>query len=107
MGMGGNFLSLGKSLEVGASAYVHVNGLFTEEKKINQGVRQGNPLSPLLFALSTEPLMAYMDQQIKKRTVEAISIKNQISFCQMLFSDDVGILLSDKEESFEELKQII
>lgn len=39
------------------SSKIHLNGLFIEDFALDRGVRQGCPLAPLLFALSTQPLM--------------------------------------------------
>lgn len=37
----------------GTEAKVHVNGLFTRSFALERGVRQGDPMSPILFALSS------------------------------------------------------
>lgn len=53
IGLGGTFLKLVKGLLAGAISKVHINGMFTEEIPITRGVQQGDPLSSLLFALTT------------------------------------------------------
>lgn len=50
-------LSLIQGLVLNAKAKVHVNGLFTPSFPLEWGVLQGDPLAPLLFVLSIEPLM--------------------------------------------------
>ncbi|KAL3679635.1 hypothetical protein R1sor_022591 [Riccia sorocarpa] len=46
-----------RGLMVGGSSKVLANHAFTKSFKIKRGVRQGCPLAPLLFVLSTQPLM--------------------------------------------------
>lgn len=60
MGLGGKFLLLIKGLVLGGSVKIHVNGLFSEDIALDRGVRQGCPLAPLLFALSTQPLLVFL-----------------------------------------------
>jgi hypothetical protein len=48
-----------------------------------------------------------MDDQIKNGALETVNIKEDLSVCQMLFVDDVGIIIPEKEESFEEITRII
>lgn len=51
-----NFLGWVKLLYKAPSAYVLTNGLASAPFKLTRGMAQGSPLSPLLFALSIEPL---------------------------------------------------
>jgi hypothetical protein len=103
MGLGGKFLQLVKGLVLGAMARVIVNGLYTDKIKIERGVRQDNPLASLLFALSTQPLITYMDHQISTNQLPAIEINNKLTVCQMLFADDVGIFIPATEIAFTAL----
>lgn len=57
------FLTLVKGLVLGGLVKIHVNGLFLEEIELQRGVRQGCPLTPLLFALSTQPLLAFLQEE--------------------------------------------
>lgn len=63
LGLGGKFLQLVKGLLLGAHVKIHMNGGFSTIVNIERGVRQGCPLSPLLFALCTQPLLTYLQQQ--------------------------------------------
>lgn len=47
-------------------AEVHVNGLYTLPFDLERGVHQGDPLSPILFSLSSQPLMNML---AKKRSL--------------------------------------
>jgi hypothetical protein len=107
MGLGGKFLQLVKGLVIGTKARVRVNGLYTEEISIERGVRQGDPLAPLLFAISTQPLIAYIDHQIANKTVPTIQIGPDLTICHMLFADLVGIFIHATEKAFAELRNCL
>lgn len=57
MGFGENFLSLVQLLYSGAVSRVGVNGYYSRPVAQVGGVRQGCPLSPLLYVLYLEPLL--------------------------------------------------
>lgn len=107
MGLGGIFLKLVKGLLSSASSKVHVNGSFTHEIPLTRGVRKGYPLSPLLFALSTQPLMDYIQQKLEVGKIEGIKVKEGLTICHRLFADDVGIFIPTTENNFKKLKEIL
>lgn len=53
MGLGGIFLRLVHGLLANVVSKARINGHFTQAISITRGVRQGCPLSPLIFSLST------------------------------------------------------
>jgi hypothetical protein len=64
------FVTLVQGLITGSSAKVHFNGLFTSWFPLARGIKQGCPLAPLLFALSTQPLMAILKQHLASGAVK-------------------------------------
>lgn len=52
---------------------LHINGLRSEAILLGRGVRQGYPLSPLLFAISTQPLMSFMDLELENGRLTELS----------------------------------
>lgn len=60
IGLEEGFISLVRGLISGASSKVHTNGMFLEEIFVGQGVRQGCPLSQLLFAFATQSFLDYL-----------------------------------------------
>jgi exonuclease III len=54
------YINMIKCLYAGATAMVRINGLRTRAFPLTRGVRQGCPLSPLLYVLSLEPIRNYI-----------------------------------------------
>ncbi|KAL3683131.1 hypothetical protein R1sor_001153 [Riccia sorocarpa] len=63
MGMAEDLVERIRGLVIGGTSEVHINGCFTEDFKIGRGVRQGCPLAPLLFAMTTQPLMRALREE--------------------------------------------
>lgn len=54
-------ISLIMGLVTGAEAKVHVNGLYTHLFPLERGVREGDPMSPILFTISSQSLMSLLE----------------------------------------------
>lgn len=81
------------------TARVRVNGQISDSIQITRGTRQGCPLSPLLFAVATEPLAARMRQHHTQRSIGFTSRGLLIS----LYADDITIYMMDPEANFDPL----
>jgi hypothetical protein len=66
LGFAEEFLDLIRGLVVPGTAKVHFNGLFTQRFALQRGVRQGCPLAPLLYSISTQPLMVLFNEKLKE-----------------------------------------
>ncbi|KAL3679689.1 hypothetical protein R1sor_022645 [Riccia sorocarpa] len=107
MGMEEDTISRIKGLIVGGTSEVHVNGSFTEEFVIERGVRQGCPLAPLLFAMTTQPLMRALREEERLGNIKGLNIGESHSLLHQLFADDTGICITAEEGQFERLKAVI
>ena len=74
------------------SSCVLNNGFTTNFFSVSRGVRQGDPLSPLLFILSLEILACYIRQD---RNIHGLVINNE-EIKLTLFDDDVTCFLRDR-----------
>lgn len=90
-----HMIKLAKGLVEKAESKVHVNGLFTEPIKLDRGVRQGCPLSSLLFVISTQPLMALINEPVDWGALEGIDIGGGKQLTHQLFADDTGFFTLD------------
>ena len=79
-----------------------INGNITKEFKIKRGVRQGCPLSMLIYVIFQEPLYQAID---KNTRIKPISILNQKSK-ELGYADDTTIIVNDDEGFLEAFKII-
>lgn len=71
---------------------VQLNGYFTSSFPIKRGVRQGCPLSMLLFALSLEPFLRTIHNRMLELQPE------RLHFTVRAYADDVTVLLQYPED---------
>uniref|UniRef100_A0A8P4KRJ8 Reverse transcriptase domain-containing protein n=1 Tax=Dicentrarchus labrax TaxID=13489 RepID=A0A8P4KRJ8_DICLA len=101
-GLGGDFLKWIQTIYHSPTAVVITNGRRSEPFPIARGVRQGCPLSPLLFALALEPL------------AETIRLHNDIKGITIghkehkiaLYADDILVFLSSPQLSISAIMNI-
>jgi hypothetical protein len=83
------------------TAKVHFNRLFTPSFQLQRGVRQGCPLAPLLYSLSTQPLMSLFNAKIHEGSLFGLPIGDGKQLLHQLFADDTGVFLQATEENFD------
>ncbi|RXW13780.1 hypothetical protein EST38_g12074 [Candolleomyces aberdarensis] len=82
---------------------VIINGVKSEAFKITRGVRQGDPLSCLLFNLAIESLAS----MLRNSNLEGFKVNKEIDrIITTLFADDTTVYLS-KNDSLNELESIL
>lgn len=84
------FINMVQIIYNNPSASIATNGLHSQPFDILRGTRQGCPLSPMLFALSLEPLA----QKIRQDQICSISIKGT-QHAISLYADDILLYFSD------------
>lgn len=95
---GSSFIQWIRTFYSNASSCVINNGFTSNYFSINQGVRQGDPLSPLLFILSLEVLACSIKQN---ENIQGIKIgKEEVKLT--IFADDMSCFLKN-ESSYEHL----
>jgi hypothetical protein len=101
------FINLAKGLITDSFAKVHFNGLFTSKFPLQRGVKQGCPLAPLLFALSTQPLMAILSAHRQSGAVRGIDIGDQQQILFQFFADDTGLFFEATEDNYRAVMEWI
>ena len=96
---GPSFIQWIKTFYTNITSCVTNNGFASNYFRVDRGVRQGDPLSPLLFILSLEVLACGIRQN---DNVQGIKIeKEEVKLC--LFADDMTCFLRNKS-SFDHLR---
>ncbi|CAG8587178.1 1145_t:CDS:1, partial [Ambispora leptoticha] len=85
MNFSNKFTSIVSSLLATQKAHIVDSGFISEAFRVERGVRQGDPLSPLLYVIAINPLIQAIDQNIKGIPV------NGSSFRVAAYADDLSI----------------
>ena len=92
MGIDPDLISCILDVISGCSSQVCINGGYSPAFHLRQGVRQGDPLSCLLFNFSIEPLAMHL-----RSVVQGILIGYLPPVKVMLYADDVNLFLQESE----------
>uniref|UniRef100_A0A5F8GPY1 RNA-directed DNA polymerase n=1 Tax=Monodelphis domestica TaxID=13616 RepID=A0A5F8GPY1_MONDO len=103
IGIEGPFLKIINSIYLKPSANIICNGDKLNAFPIRSGVKQGCPLSPLLFNIVLETLAVAI---IEEKEIEGIKIGNEETKLS-LFTDDIMIYLKNPRESTKKPVKII
>ena len=98
------FINTVKSLYANAFTQVAINGVMSTPFKVTRGVRQGDPLSCLLFDLAIEPLACIMRNSEDLIGLTIPGVDGQIIV--NLFADDTTVYLSSNDR-FDHLETIL
>ena len=98
-GFGENFIKWIKIIYSGVTSRVKVNGFLTETIDIRRGVRQGCPLSALLYVLCAEVLTTNIR---KNENIKGFMLNNSNEHKESMYADDMKVCVTT-EESIHEL----
>ncbi|KAL2623953.1 hypothetical protein R1flu_008198 [Riccia fluitans] len=88
-------------------AKVHLNGKFTKSFKLQSGVCQGCPVSPVLFAINIQPLTRLLRDGERNGVITRVNIPRGRSLLHRLFVDDSRVAIRADENNFNNLCKII
>lgn len=100
-GLPQTFIELVKSIYDASTTRLDMKNRISECIDIKKGMKQGCPLSPLLFNISIDPLI----RKLNARSDLGYKV-GQDSFTVQAYADDI-ILISNKEEHLNQLIQIV
>ena len=98
------FINTISSLYESATTAVLINGVLSSSYKVTRGVRQGDPLSCLLFNLAIEPLACSFRSTPQLEGFEIPGIKGKLIVS--LYADDTTIYLSESD-SYVTLQELL
>lgn len=101
--LGDPFIKMVMALYAKPAAWIAINGSLSESLTLQQGIRQGCPLSPSLFLLALEPLL----QDIKHNTdITGIGFNN-VQVKLAAYADDILIVTENPGPSIKALMHTI
>lgn len=101
LGLGEDFSKLVMMLYSDAPSFILINGVKSEIFLLSRGIRQGCPLAPLLYALTTQPLMALLSREQKAGVIQGWPVPDSTSPCYLLFADDLVLFLPDCQSTWD------
>ncbi|XP_069064714.1 uncharacterized protein [Pleurodeles waltl] len=87
VGLGARFVKLIPLLYTDPVARLRLNGSISDPFLVARGTRQGCPLSPLLFAMTMEPLAAFLQQHHNNRGM----LYHQRPILISMYADDITL----------------
>jgi hypothetical protein len=107
IGMGINMTNWIMSCVVSTSYSVLINGEATDFFKCGRGLRQGCPLSPLLFILVMEGLSLLLKDSQRAGKLTGINVSRTIKILHILFVDDVIIMTKATMQEWWEIDKVL
>ena len=104
MGFHSTFVDWVRVIYTNLKSHVRVNGCCSDFFYLERGVRQGDPLVPLLFAINIEPLAALIRQN---EGIKGIKDQGQVEHNISLYADDILTFISDPVSSVPALMRNI
>ena len=101
MGFGDKFISYINLLYRGAESLVKVCGSLTTPFPFDKGIRQGCPLSGLLYSIAIEPLLHRLRSNLDKHSFQLPGTDNYCSVTA--YADDVTVFITS-DSGFKILK---
>lgn len=107
MGIDLTFLQLVMACVSSASVSALVEGSPTQVVKLSKGLRQGDPLSPLLFVMVIEYLSKLVTRAVKDRKVELYTIGGAQIESHLAFADDITFFCRASIKSLTSLREVL
>lgn len=95
-GFGPYFVSLIKILYNGIYSMLRLNGSLTRPFSVTRGIRQGCPLSGLLYAISIEPLLVSLRKQLRGVNIPIFPSVDPVKLTA--YADDITVVIKDSED---------
>jgi hypothetical protein len=86
---------------------VLINGKPTSFFKSSRGLRQGFPLSPLLFLLVIEGLSRTIQEKVRDKKLEGVPVARGLSITHLMFVDDVILFGIGSISEWEVFKEVL
>ena len=106
-GFGSRWISWIHNILRSAKARVLINGVQHGYIRCKRGLRQGDPLSPLLFALAADTLSAMFTHALKSKVLVGVPIGSSGSISHLQYADDLIIFSAGGQEDLQIFKLML
>lgn len=106
MGFGHKWCNWISTLLATATTSVFLNGTRGKWFKHHTGLRQGDPLSPMLFILALEPLQHLFRVALAEGRIEELPLRSA-RFRMSLYADDAALFMNPKREEVTEVMHLL
>ncbi|XP_058784766.1 uncharacterized protein LOC131659617 [Vicia villosa] len=90
-----------------ATLSISVNGSLHGYFKCSRGVRQGDPLSPLLFCLAEDVLSRHISKLVEEKKLKLIQASRGVTISShCLYADDIMIYCTGKKSNLQWLRNL-
>lgn len=107
MNFGVKWVSWMKNYISSTSLAILVNGSPTDFFSIEKGLRQGDPLSPLLFSLCVNGLSCLLNQLLGAENYCGVKISRNLVVNHLLFVDDTLLFCENSEGQLETICNVL
>ena len=101
MGIEGTYLNIVKAIYDKHTANIILNGEKLKAFPLRSGIRQGCPLSPLLFNIVLEVLAT----AVREQEIKGIQIRKEVKLS--LFADNVILYIENAKDTIRKLLELI
>ncbi|XP_026452010.1 uncharacterized protein LOC113352401 [Papaver somniferum] len=74
---------------------------------VGRGLKQGDPLSPILFILAQDVLSRKIHQLVMEGKIQPMVVRNGIHPTHIMFADDIFLFCNGRKKSIENLKSLL
>lgn len=106
-GFGDRWVGWIKCILVSSKASILVNGSPNGYVRYQRGLRQGDPLSPLLFVLVTDVLCTMFSHALLSRILVGVPLGERHSMCNLHYADDLLVLTTGGLEDLRIIKLML
>lgn len=100
IGFGPRFLAFFHAITGNASSVLRINGRHSAE--IQRSVRQGDPLSSIIFVIAMDALSKMLLAEMEKGFIRGIQVPEiGLHYCHNMYADDTSVIIEANKEVIE------
>ncbi|KAL3693517.1 hypothetical protein R1sor_007168 [Riccia sorocarpa] len=101
------FISAARALQENADSRILLNGQLLAPFTVSRGVRQGCPLSPLLYVIASIPVINRFKKENDRRQILPIVLTEGTQVSCVCLADDLAIFTEIHEDSVSRILQVL